>query len=55
MYERLYFSVVMFGVAVIDSFKTLIARTKEKLQRDAYYRIPNLKEELSYDKVCSLR
>lgn len=55
MYERLYFSVVMFGVADKDSFKTLIARTKDELQRDAYHRIPNLKERLSYDKVCSLR
>ena len=36
-------------------FKTLIARTKDELQRDAYHRIPNLKEGLSYDKVCSLR
>ena len=46
---------VMFGVADKDSFKTLIARTKDELQRDAYHRIPNLKEGLSYDKVCSLR
>ena len=46
---------VMFGVADQDSFKTLIARTKDELQRDAYHRIPNLKEGLSYDKVCSLR
>ena len=57
MYERLYFSVVMLGVADKDSFKTLIARTrtKDELQRDAYHRIPNLKEGLSYNKVCSLR
>ncbi|MGN8724898.1 hypothetical protein [Segatella copri] len=34
---------VMFGVADKDSFKTLIARTKDELQRDAYHRIPNLK------------
>lgn len=46
---------IMFGVADKDSFKTLIARTKDELQRDAYHRIPNLKEGLSYDKVCSLR
>ena len=46
---------VMFGVADKDSFKTLIVRTKDELQRDAYHRIPNLKEGLSYDKVCSLR
>ena len=46
---------VMFGVADKDSFKTLIARTKDELQRDAYHRIPNLKEGVSYDKVCSLR
>ena len=46
---------VMFGVADKDSFKTLIARTKDELQRDAYHRIPNLKEGLSYDNVCSLR
>ena len=46
---------VMFGVADKDSFKTLIARTKDELQRDAYHRIPNLKDGLSYDKVCSLR
>lgn len=46
---------VIFGVADKDSFKTLIARTKDELQRDAYHRIPNLKEGLSYDKVCSLR
>lgn len=46
---------VMFGVADKDSFKTLIARTKDELQRDAYHRIPNLKEGLSYDKICSLR
>lgn len=46
---------VMFGVADKDSFKTLIARTKDELQRDAYHRIPNLKEGLSYDKVCSIR
>lgn len=46
---------VMFGVADKDSFKTLIAKTKDELQRDAYHRIPNLKEGLSYDKVCSLR
>lgn len=46
---------VMFGVADKDSFKTLIARTKDELQRDAYHRTPNLKEGLSYDKVCSLR
>lgn len=46
---------VMFGVADKDSFKTLIARTKDELQRDVYHRIPNLKEGLSYDKVCSLR
>lgn len=45
----------MFDVADKDSFKTLIARTKDELQRDAYHRIPNLKEGLSYDKVCSLR
>ena len=45
----------MFGVADKDSFKTLIARTKDELQRDTYHRIPNLKEGLSYDKVCSLR
>ena len=45
----------MFGVADKDSFKTLIARTKDELQRDAYHRIPNLKEGLSYEKACSLR
>ena len=44
---------VMFGVADKDSFNTLIARTKDEFQRDAYHRIPNLKEGLSYDKVCS--
>ena len=32
----------------MDSFKTLIARTKDKLQRDAYHRISNLKEEFSF-------
>lgn len=46
---------VMFGVGDKDSFKTLLVRTKDELQRDAYHRIPNLKEGLSYDKVCSLR
>lgn len=46
---------VMFDVGDKDSFKTLLVRTKDELQRDAYHRIPNLKEELSYDKVCSLR
>lgn len=46
---------VMFGVADKDSFKTLIARTKDELQRDAYHRIPNMKEGLSYNKVCSLQ
>lgn len=46
---------VMFCVADKDSFKTLIARTKDELQRDAYHRIPNLKEGLSYDKICFLR
>lgn len=30
-------------------------KEKEELQRDAYHRISNLKEGLSYDKVCSLR
>ena len=45
----------MFGVADKDSFKTLLVRTKDELQRDAYDRIRNLKEGLSYDKVCSLR
>ena len=55
MYERQYFSVVMFAVADKDSFKTWIARTKDELQRDAYHRIPNMKEGLSYNKVCSLR
>lgn len=46
---------VMFDVGDKDSFKTLLVRTKDELQRDAYHRIPNLKEGLSYDKVCSLR
>lgn len=46
---------VMFDVGDKDSFKTLLIRTKDELQRDAYHRIPNLKEGLSYDKVCSLR
>ena len=46
---------VMFGIAAKDSFKTLIARTKDEHQRDAYHRIPNLKEGLSYDNACSLR
>ena len=46
---------VMFGVGDKDSFKMLLVRTKDELQRDAYHRIPNLKEGLSYDKVCSLR
>lgn len=46
---------VMFGVGDKDSFKTLLVRTKDELQRDAYHRIPNLKEGLSYDKICSLR
>lgn len=46
---------VMFDVGDKDSFKTLLVRTKDDLQRDAYHRIPNLKEGLSYDKVCSLR
>ena len=46
---------VMFGVGDKDSFKTLLVRTKDELQRDAYHRIPNLKEGLSYDKGCSLR
>ena len=46
---------VMFDVRDKDSFKTLLVRTKDELQRDAYHRIPNLKEGLSYDKVCSLR
>lgn len=46
---------VMFGVGDKDSFKTLLVRTKDELQRDTYHRIPNLKEGLSYDKVCSLR
>lgn len=46
---------VMFGVGDKDSFKTLLVRTKDELQRDAYHRIPNLKEGLSYDKVYSLR
>ena len=46
---------VMFGVGDKDSFKTLLVRTKDELQRDAYHRIPNLKDGLSYDKVCSLR
>ena len=55
MYERQYFSVVMFAVADKDSVKTLIVRTKDELQRDAYHGIPNLKEGLSYVKVCSLR
>lgn len=45
---------VMFDVGDKDSFKTLLVRTKDELQRDAYHRIPNLKEGLSYDKVCSL-
>lgn len=46
---------IMFDVGDKDSFKTLLVRTKDELQRDAYHRIPNLKEGLSYDKVCSLR
>lgn len=46
---------VMFDVGDKDCFKTLLVRTKDELQRDAYHRIPNLKEGLSYDKVCSLR
>lgn len=46
---------VMFDVGDKDSSKTLLVRTKDELQRDAYHRIPNLKEGLSYDKVCSLR
>lgn len=46
---------VMFDVGDKDSFKTLLVRTKDELQRDAYHRIPNLKEGLSFDKVCSLR
>ncbi len=46
---------VMFGVGDKDSFKTLLVSTKDELQRDAYHRIPNLKEGLSYDNVCSLR
>lgn len=46
---------VMFDVGDKDSFKTLLVRTKDELQRDAYHRIPYLKEGLSYDKVCSLR
>lgn len=46
---------VMFCVADKDRFKTLIARTKDELQRDVYHRIPNLKEGLSYDKICFLR
>lgn len=46
---------VMFGVGDKDSFKILIARTKDELQRDAYHRIPILKEGLSYDKLCTLR
>lgn len=34
---------VMFGFADKDSFKTLIARTKDELQCNAYYRILNLR------------
>lgn len=30
-------------------------RTKDELQCDAYHRIPILKEEHSYDKLCTLR
>ena len=33
----------------------LTDKEKEELQRNAYHGIPNLKEGLSYDKVCSLR
>ena len=46
---------VLFGVADEDSFKTVINRLKDELDRDGYHRVPEIKQGLSIDKICTLR
>lgn len=46
---------ILFGVADKDSFKTVVSRLKDELDRDGFHRIPEIKQGLSVDKICTLR
>lgn len=46
---------ILFGVADKDSFKTVVSRLKDDLDRDGFHRIPEIKQGLSLDKISSLR
>lgn len=46
---------VLFGVDDKDSFKAVVSRMKDDFNRDGFHRVPNIKQGLSVDKVCTFR
>lgn len=45
---------ILFGVNSVEEYRRKIDGIKDEIQRDGYFKIPNVKAGLSYDTVGSI-